>query len=367
MNENQLKSTCLIFLFLIFLMGPIPLRASSKIVTVTATRSTPPPKTRQDSMDDPAICVHPTDSSKSLIIGTNKSSSEGGLYLYTLKGELVGVNLDGAVNNVDIRYGFPLGKEKIDLVVASRPRNRSLSIYKVDFESQSLENITDPDLKLTIDPYGICLYKSPKTNKFYAFVTTKRGYFHQYELKSTSEGTVTAELLRSVQVGSQCEGITADDQNSRLFVSEEKRGLWSYEADPRSSDARHSVDKVGEDLVADLEGVSLMKNGEKTGYIILSSQGNSTYFVYNRSPPHKKVGGFQIVEDPQKGMEGTEETDGLDACPLNFGKDFPKGLLVVHDNRSSKGGGSNFKLVSWEKIAQKLDLKVDTSLNFSGR
>lgn len=354
---------CIYFLlvFLNLVLWNSSVLAESKIVSVSATYATPPPKTKIDSMDDPVICVHPTDSTKSLIIGTNKSDEEGGLYIYNIKGQLIGVMLDGALNNVDVRYGFPFIDEKIDIVVASRKKDHSLAIYKIDFANQTLEDIADPNINLAINSYGLGLYKNHKNNKFYALITTKQGYFHQYELKPTLHKTVTVDLVRSVSVGSQCEGIVADDINQRLFVSEEDVGLWVYEAEPDAGNARQAVARIGDDLAADVEGVTLMETGEKTGYIVVSSQGNSSYFVYDRLPPYAPQGGFQIV--PSDAMEGTEETDGLDACNLSFGDAFPKGLLVVHDNRSSKGGGSNFKLISWEAIAQKLNLQTNAEYN----
>ncbi|MDO5616611.1 MAG: phytase, partial [Cruoricaptor ignavus] len=63
-------------------------------------------KTNHDT-DDPAIWLHPTDFSKSLIIGTDKNS-EGGLFVFDLEGNIVNKILDlKRPNNVDIAYGLP--------------------------------------------------------------------------------------------------------------------------------------------------------------------------------------------------------------------------------------------------------------------
>ncbi|MCX6953687.1 MAG: phytase, partial [Verrucomicrobia bacterium] len=64
--------------------------------------------TKHDT-DDPAIWIHPTDRTKSLVVGTDKHS-DGALYVYDLDGKIV--HRVGGLkrpNNVDIAYGLPLG------------------------------------------------------------------------------------------------------------------------------------------------------------------------------------------------------------------------------------------------------------------
>ena len=59
--------------------------------------------------DDPAFWIHPTDRTKSLVVGTDKNS-DGALYVYNLDGKIVN-RVEGLKrpNNVDIAYGFSLG------------------------------------------------------------------------------------------------------------------------------------------------------------------------------------------------------------------------------------------------------------------
>ena len=59
-----------------------------------------------DAADDVAVWVHPTDRALSLVLGTDKTS---GLAVYDLAGRQLQFLTDGAINNVDLRYGFPLG------------------------------------------------------------------------------------------------------------------------------------------------------------------------------------------------------------------------------------------------------------------
>ena len=58
--------------------------------------------------DDPAIWIHPTDPSQSLIVGTDKNPEDGALYVFDLDGKILPektVRPLLRVNNVDIEYG----------------------------------------------------------------------------------------------------------------------------------------------------------------------------------------------------------------------------------------------------------------------
>src|SRR6188508_3079118 len=69
--------------------------------------------------DDPAFWIHPTDRTKSLVIGTDKNSN-GALYAYDLDGKIVN-RVEGLKrpNNVDVGQGFPLGGKLVDIAVTT--------------------------------------------------------------------------------------------------------------------------------------------------------------------------------------------------------------------------------------------------------
>ncbi|MGH7457190.1 MAG: phytase, partial [bacterium] len=71
--------------------------------------------------DDPAIWVHPTDPSKSLIIGTDKGNiSEGGLFVWNVDGtRQQRLKIDNNPNNVDVRQGMRLQGGLVDIAVVS--------------------------------------------------------------------------------------------------------------------------------------------------------------------------------------------------------------------------------------------------------
>jgi len=72
--------------------------------------------------DDPAIWIHPTDPSQSLIVGTDKNPEDGALYVFDLDGKILPektVRPLLRVNNVDIEYGLMLGGELVDIAVGT--------------------------------------------------------------------------------------------------------------------------------------------------------------------------------------------------------------------------------------------------------
>jgi 3-phytase len=99
-----------------------------KNVVVASVETTPTPQTsKDDSADDPAIWIHSSNPGNSVIIGTDK---KGGLATYNLKGEQLNYYPFGYMNNCDLRYGFVLGDETIDLLAVSNRSTQSLSLYK---------------------------------------------------------------------------------------------------------------------------------------------------------------------------------------------------------------------------------------------
>ena len=61
-----------------------------------------------DDPDDPAIWINPANPDSSLVIGTDKHKSNGGLYVFDLQGKIDrqrSVTGMKRMNNVDIAYG----------------------------------------------------------------------------------------------------------------------------------------------------------------------------------------------------------------------------------------------------------------------
>ncbi len=92
--------------------------------------------------DDPAIWIHPSDRSKSLIIGTDKNS-DGALYTFDLQGKIVNVvkGLERP-NNVDIAYSFPFNGKLIDIAVVTERLKQRVRVFRLPH----LEPIDQGDL-----------------------------------------------------------------------------------------------------------------------------------------------------------------------------------------------------------------------------
>lgn len=326
-------------------------------VEVRARAETEPVPNGGDAADDPAIWIHPDDPAASLVVGTDK---QGGLALYDLEGAEVAYVPDGDMNNVDLRYGFPLGGELVDLVTAGNRTGDRIAVYRLDPEERTLLDVSAGDLPAGLTVYGSCMYRSAATGELYFFVNSKAGEVVQWRLYDDG-GRVGAEEARRFDVGGQTEGCVADDELGHLYIGEENVGIWRYGAEPESGDARVEVDRTGGggNLAADVEGLALYLAPDGAGYLVASSQGDNSYAVYERAPDNAHLGSFRVVDGE---VDGTNDTDGLDVSSAALGASFPSGLIVVQDG-SNDGGNQNYKLVAWEDVATAFSpmLAIDTS------
>lgn len=299
--------------------------------------------------DDPAIYVHPEDSAESLVITTFK---DGGLRVYDLAGQEIQRIAPENIryNNVDLVYDFPLGNEKIDLAIASDRRNDTLAIFAINPDTRQLTDITAPALSnlgasiFGIDDgeqtaYGLTTYTSPISNQAYVFVSQRDGdQIAQLALIPTASGEIDAEIVRTFTVpippegeleDAQVEGMVADRELGYLYVGQENFGIWKFLAEPNTDTTPILVDQVGDNLTADVEGLTIYYGDSEKGYLFVSSQGDSTYAIYERSGDNNYLGSFAIGNGDE--IDGVEESDGADIINVSLGEAFPNGLMVVHD------------------------------------
>ena len=328
--------------------------------TVTATVETAPVDDPCDAADDPAIWVNEDDPEASLIVASNKVR---GLLVYALDGRIVSRLDSGRVNNVDLRSGIRVGGAETIVVAGTNRTTMTLDILALDPASGELSPLGDPiDPGFAADPYGICLYRSAASGDLYVFANAQDGAVGQWRLADDGRGGLASERVRTWKLASQPEGCVADDANGWLFIGEEGAGIWRFDAEATApTDEPTVVDKTGQGepgggrLAADVEGLALYAppgGGNRDGFLVASSQGNHTYVVYDRAPPHTYRGTFRIGGEGS--IDGTEETDGIDLVAAPVGPDYPAGLLVAQDGFNYDPDGSrinqNFKLVSWDKL-----------------
>ena len=316
--------TTLASCILLFSLPSPPARAQvvvSPVVTLADTAIV--------DQDDMCIWVHPTDRSLSTVIASDKAA--GKIFVYDLEGvTLQTVVLEGGQpGNIDIRYNFELQGKATD-IVAVNGRNRDLIyVFRVNPKDRHLERIDDGAIETSNHNYGLCCYVSPVTGKYYAFCVTESGHVEQFELYDDS-GQVGGTLVRSWDVGSQTEGMVADDEMGAVFYGEEDVAIWKLGAEPNDpTDDPMAVAMVGDasGLKDDIEGLTIYYAADGDGYLIASSQGNDTFRVFARKAPHAYLGYFEL--------EHTSETDGIDVTNVNLGPSFPQGLFAAHNNRKT--------------------------------
>lgn len=332
--------------------------------SVQPVLETDPVATPGDAADDPAVWVHPADPARSTLMGTNK---QGGLYIYDLAGRAIQYLEDGQLNNVDVRYGFTLGGETVDLVTASNRSTRSIAIYRVDPESGLLTDVAD-GLQATglAEPYGQCMYQHPVTRDTYVFINDKSGLYRQWQLLDAGNGRVRAQQVREFSVPSQPEGCVADDEYGALYVGEEDAALWKFSAEPDGGSAGEVLVRIVDNpaLKDDIEGLGLYHGAEGDGYIIVSSQGNDSYAVFERRPGHGYLGSFAVTANGDLAIDGASETDGLEVISTPLGSRFPSGIFIAQDGRNlMPAENQNYKVVPWSAIAAALGLDTHTGWN----
>ncbi len=303
-----------------------------------------------DAADDPAIWVHPSDPRKSRVLGTDK---QGGLLAYDLAGKQLQDLRVGRLNNVDVRAGFDLNGQLVDLAVASNRDHNSLQIFAIDRSSGELRNLGQLPTSLK-DIYGLCMFKDA-AGAIYAIPNAKDGTFLQYRL-SADAGRIKGELVRQFKVESQPEGCVADDRNQRLFVGEEDVAVWALDARADAPTRLEQVIAAGDVVHDDIEGLAIYQ-GATRNYLVISSQGNDSYVVLDATAPYAVRGAFRIGLNAQLGIDGTSETDGLEVTSANLGGIWSAGMLVVQDGRKRMPEDrQNYKYLPWTAVAKALGL-----------
>jgi 3-phytase len=331
-----------------------PLNRGDLAVPVLAAYETEPVPTPGDAADDPAIWANPVDPSKSTIIGTDKRR---GLAVYDLTGRQLQFLSDGQLNNVDIRYDFPLGGQRVALVTAANRLDNSIAIYKVNPQTRLLENVAARRVTTVEEAYGSCMYQSAKTGKTYYFVDSERGDVEQWELFDNGAGRVDARKVRWFRVEIQTasaearmEGCVADDSHGYLYVGLEDSGILRFGADPDAGSSFTAVDTTGQGghlSSDDVEGLTLYRRDDGSGYLVASNQGRNNFVIYQREGNNGYVGTFKIAEG--NGIDEVTHADGIAASSRPLGSLFSDGMFVTQDHEND-GRNQNFKIVPWQRV-----------------
>ncbi|MFB9056511.1 phytase [Mariniflexile ostreae] len=309
--------------------------------------------------DDPAIWIHPTDPSQSLVIGTDKDV-DGGIYAYNLEGEIVNKVLNlKRPNNVDIAYGFAYGDQKIDIAVVSERKANSIRVFRLPdllpIDNGGIKVFENEIEKEHDEPMGVALYSkdTDSVRKTYAIVGRKSGplenYLWQYELYTDNDTIVKGNKVRSFGTYSgkkEIEAIAVDNELGYVYYADETAGVRKYYADPSLDNNTELSFFAQNDAQRDHEGIAIYKTGKSTGYVLVSDQQANKFLIYPREGSLESKHDHKLITSVSV---STIECDGAELTHVNLGKQFPSGMLVAMTN------GKAFQYYDWRLIQDEID------------
>ena len=325
---------------------------AGSMFSVVATTETEPSPYHGDSVDDVTIWVDSQHPENSLILATLKASNQKpvkptGILVYDLSGKQIQFLAGGTPNNIDIRYGFGDISPGGGLVSATNWWSNDVYFYQVD--KTGVERIFDPAPTNLSDLRGICLHTTQEGEIHY-FVFAQDGHSAQYRLDTEGKSHLVAEF----KLSTTAEGCVVDDEYGALYVSEERKAIWRFSTMDITNTPKSviNVSLMGP-LRADVEGLTLYTRPDGSGYLIASSQGNSTYLVFDRKQ-NQLVGRFKINEDTYDTVTGS---DGIFGTSRSLGEQYPAGAFIAHDHQNHDDGrpmNQNFKIIDWRTIEVQL-------------
>ncbi len=303
-----------------------------------------------DDQDDMAIWVHPSDPSRSLIIGSDKSA--GFVFLYDLDGSLVQSIPSPHPGNIDVRYHFRLGLDCVDLIAWNERAEEAIRVYRIDPLARTLSRIDDAILTHGGN-YGFALQRM-SDGKLFAYTGPKgEGPIRQYALTDRGGRVTGAPTGWQFSPASTIEGMVVDDETGYVYLGEEDVGIWRVNTGDDADIAK--VTGIGDHgLTADVEGLAVYYLPDGKGYLMASSQGSDDYKIYERRPPHAFVGTFTI--------DGVRDADGIDVLNGSLNATFDAGIFLTHDGTGCSVSGCLIRAVRWQDIVSIVPgLRTDTA------
>jgi 3-phytase len=310
-----------------------------------------------EDSDDPAIWIHPTDPSRSLILGTDKG---GGLYTFDLDGRILPDRTRTGLarpNNVDIEQNVMIDGRAVDIAVVTERDGGRVRVFRLPDIVAIDGGGIDVFVGDTADwrmPMGVGLYHRPSDGALFAILSRKTGpadgYLWQYRITGDGTGGVRFQKVRQFGAFSGGEGeieaICVDDEAGYVYYSDEWKGVRKYAADPDAPDAGVELALFGTSgFLEDREGISIYELDQRTGYILVSDQEANLLRVFPREGTvkgrhdHPEIGVITL---------SAVHSDGSEVTSVPLGPRFPRGLFVAMSE------GRVFHVYRWEDLVRSL-------------
>ncbi|MEV4510225.1 phytase [Dactylosporangium sp. NPDC049525] len=359
--------------------------------------------------DDPAIWINERDRGASRVIATAKNGGLRVYDLAGRERQAIATppapgedDEAGRFNNVDLVEGFRLGGRTVDLAVVTDRGRDQLRFYRIDPATGTLTDVTAPGVPFAFSTtqaevndqrtaYGLATYRDFDGTPY--AVVSRRSTSDVGLFKLVAKGSaVTYQRVDRLTLpstfrlpngstwspcadpgdGPQVEGSVVDPVTRVAYLAQETVGLWRipvwggrFRGAPQSVERTREFgiparfDEAEDDCVvdyaadpgyggriaADVEGLTILRTGTLTGTLLVSSQGDDTFYTYDR-PTLRPTGRFAVVDGAR--ADGSQACDGA-AVTATALPGFPGGLLVVHDGENTPASGdrenTNFKFL----------------------
>ena len=304
---------------------------------VNADVETEPVFAGDDAADDMCVLENFNNPESSLIISSDKKY---GIIVYDLEGNKLYDYEVGRINNVDI-IPSKYGQDKY-LVAGTNRTYNSIDLYIFSSNGELEKNIVREVVPSLKDVYGITFYDDEYNT--YVFVSDKKGNVEQWSFNN-DESNPEIKFERKLKFSSLVEGLVADESKGKIYIGQERKGIWELNAFPSLDSQKKLIFKKSKNFKPDFEGLALRDDGNGEGYLIASVQGSNGYLIIDRKSLLAKIF-FRIIDGDK--IDGTTETDGIDVSSIRTSK-FPNGFFIAQDD-DNDGLNQNFKLVDWNKI-----------------
>ena len=204
---------------------------------VIANVETEPVFAGDDAADDMCVLENFNNPEKSLIISSDKKY---GIIVYDLDGVKLYDYEVGRINNVDI---LPSRSIQNKYIVAGTNRTyNSIDIYSFNSKGELENLILRKEIPSLKDVYGVTFYRDEFNT--YLFISDKKGNVEQWSYNN-DEVNSEVKFVRKLRFSSLVEGLVADESKGKIYMGQERKGIWELNASPKLEEDKNKDSALG--------------------------------------------------------------------------------------------------------------------------